>query len=81
MATVSQGPESLGVELEYAELASQQDVERLPTLDRPAFLAVAATVGAVRLIDNVHIDFSTEGVSVDRGVPLDRPSMLYARAT
>ena len=46
-------------------------------LDRSCFLAVAARVGGVRLIDNVHFDLTEVGMSVDRGVRLDRPSILY----
>lgn len=65
---------------EYVELASQEDVSRLDVLDRPAFLAVAARVGDVRLIDNVHLEVVPDGVTADRGVRLDQPSILYARS-
>jgi hypothetical protein len=55
-------------------------VERLAELDRPAFLAVAARVGAVRLIDNVHFDLSggdaDAGFVADRGILLDTVSVL-----
>lgn len=62
---------------EYVELASQDTVERLPVLDRPAFLGVAARVGAVRLIDNFAFDPDPDGDFVtDLGVRLGRPSML-----
>jgi pantoate--beta-alanine ligase len=44
------------VDVEYVELAAQADAGRLERLDRPAFLAVAARVGATRLIDNVAFD-------------------------
>ncbi len=65
---------------EYATLAGSADAERIPRLDRPAFLAVAAGVGSVRLIDNIH--FSLEGTRVvaDRGVVITRTSMLYEGA-
>jgi pantoate--beta-alanine ligase len=69
--------ETGGVEPEYAQLASQDDVARLSVLDRPAFLAVAARVGTVRLIDNVHFDVGAGGVAADRGVRLEGPSALY----
>ena len=72
--------ETVGVEPEYAQLASQEDVVRLSELDRPAFLAVAARVGSVRLIDNVHFDVGTDGVAADRGVRLEGPSALYEQS-
>ncbi|MDX1689590.1 MAG: pantoate--beta-alanine ligase [Acidimicrobiia bacterium] len=65
-----------GAELEYATLASRDDCSILPALDRPAFLAVAARVGAVRLIDNVWLE--PDG-SVDRGERLTERSVLYER--
>jgi len=66
------------VELEYVELAAQEDVGRLEELDRPAFLAIAATIDGVRLIDNVSFEWKA-GVPVpDRGVRLDRISALYS---
>lgn len=66
------------LEVEYAQLASRQDAAALDALDRPAFFAVAARVGDVRLIDNVHLDVDREGVTVDRGVRLAEESLLYA---
>jgi pantoate--beta-alanine ligase len=63
--------------LEYIELASQETVERLPTLDRPAFLALAARVGEVRLIDNVGLEVVAGELVADRGVRLEGPSLLY----
>ena len=71
---VDAGP---GVEPDYVTLAARQDAAPLPRLDRSCFLAVAARVGGVRLIDNVHFDLTEVGMSVDRGVRLDRPSILY----
>ncbi|MBA2337421.1 MAG: pantoate--beta-alanine ligase [Acidimicrobiia bacterium] len=71
-----------GVHVDYVELASADRVERLVELDRPAFLAVAARVGAVRLIDNIHLDpvgNTADGKFVaDRGVRLDRASVMDA---
>ena len=65
-----------GAVVEYVTLADAATVRPLATLDRPAFLAVAASVGGVRLIDNVFLD--PDG-SADRGTRLDRPSILYDR--
>lgn len=73
---------------EYAALASQADVTLLETVDRPAFLAVAARVGGVRLIDNIHIDIpvddegwlggrGTASFIADRGIRLTEDSVLY----
>jgi len=61
---------------EYVALADASSATRIPCLDRPAFLAVAARVGTVRLIDNVFLD--PEGPA-DRGVRLERDSLLYAK--
>lgn len=44
--------ESLGVEPEYLALVDPATLEPVARLDEPALLAVAARVGAVRLIDN-----------------------------
>jgi len=63
--------------LEYATLASQADAAPLRGLDAPAFLAVAARVGATRLIDNVHIDSAGDRWVTDLGTRLDGPSILY----
>jgi len=61
---------------EYVALADAAAATRIPTLDCVAFLAVAARVGAVRLIDNVFLD---PAGPADRGVRLTRPSLLYAK--
>lgn len=66
-----------GVDLEYASLATQEEAALVSTLEQPSFLAVAARVGGVRLIDNVHFDPGPGGISVDRGKRLDRPSIVY----
>ncbi len=63
-----------GADLGYATLADAATAERIPTLDRPAFLAVAARVGAVRLIDNVFLE--PDG-SADLGTRLGERSILY----
>ncbi len=62
-----------GAAVEYSTLADRATARRIPSLDRPAFLAVAARVGSVRLIDNVVLE--PDGSS-DRGVRLDGPSIL-----
>lgn len=69
-----------GVDPEYAEVASASDVEHLDVIDQDCFLAVAARVGDVRLIDNVHLGVNPDGVLADRGILLDRPSVLYSQA-
>jgi pantoate--beta-alanine ligase len=64
------------VRREYVELADAEDASRLAVLDRPAFLAVAARVGDTRLIDNVWFEAPH---APDRGVWLERPSILYEK--
>ena len=63
-----------GGRIEYATLADATTCAPIDRLDRESFLAVAARVGVVRLIDNVwlHPDGSAR-----RGVRLDRQSLLY----
>ena len=65
-----------GLEIDYVKLASQQTMKPIDTLDRPAVLAVAAHVGAVRLIDNVAFDVVDGRPVPDRGIILDEPSEL-----
>jgi hypothetical protein len=48
----------------------------IETLDRPAVLAAAVTVGGVRLIDNIAIDVTEGRFIPDRGLILDEPSRL-----
>ena len=64
--------------VEYLTLAGQDDVQPMFTLDRPAFLALAAWSGKTRLIDNVHFDTSGDGYVADRGTPLSTESVLYS---
>lgn len=70
--------EAEGLEAEYVALADAATATRIRSLDRPAFLAVAVRVGAVRLIDNVFL--GPDGPA-DRGLRLDRPSSLYAKGS
>ena len=62
--------------MEYIELASQDEAAPLSELDRPAFLAIAARVGGVRLIDNVAFDLVGGQVLADRGQRLDQAKPL-----
>jgi pantoate--beta-alanine ligase len=64
--------------LEYVELARHGTLEPVARLDEPCFLSLAARVGAVRLIDNIHIDMFDDAFVPDRGTWLEEPSMLYA---
>ena len=63
-----------GPEVQYATLADRRTARPIDSLDRDTFLAVAATVEDVRLIDNVFL--GVDG-SADRGVRLNGPSILY----
>lgn len=65
--------EAAGGEVEYVALADAFEAEPIDSLDREAFLAVAARVGSVRLIDNVVL--WPDG-SADLGIRLQGPSML-----
>ncbi len=66
---------SAGVELEYVTVANASTAEPIDAVAGSAFLALAARVGSVRLIDNVFIDGSTG--TVDTGVRLEGPSIVY----
>ena len=44
-----------GVEPEYVAIVDPDTLEPLERLERPALLALAARVGAIRLIDNVTL--------------------------
>lgn len=65
-----------GLQVDYVELASQETMRPIDSLDRPAVLAVAATVGDVRLIDNVAFDMEDGRPRPDRGILLGEPSRL-----
>lgn len=71
------GKVAQGVDIEYITLASQDHAQPLEELDRASFLAVAAQVGNVRLIDNVVFDLVGGRVMADRGRRLTRESVLY----
>lgn len=63
------------IEVEYVEVARAVDASVASSVESLSFLAVAAIVGGVRLIDNVHLD-PMAGVA-DRGIRLTEPSTLY----
>jgi pantoate--beta-alanine ligase len=69
-----------GIDLDYATLADQDTAAPMMALDRPAFLAVAARVGSLRLLDNIHIDSKEAGWVPDVGTRLRAPSILYREA-
>jgi pantoate--beta-alanine ligase len=62
-----------GAEVEYVTLADAMTAAPIEVVDREAFLAVAARVGRVRLIDNVVL--WPDGTT-DTGVVLDDDSIL-----
>lgn len=64
-----------GILVEYVELADTRTATITDTLSGARFLAIAARVGDVRLIDNVTLDSTTR--TADRGVRLAHPSILY----
>jgi pantoate--beta-alanine ligase len=57
-----------GLELEYAEVRSATDLTPLDMLGGEIVVAVAAQVGAARLIDNVTMQIAGAGVAADLGV-------------
>jgi pantoate--beta-alanine ligase len=67
-----------GLEVDYVKLASLATMKPIHSLDEPAVLAVAASVGQVRLIDNVIFDWVDGRPRPDRGVFLEEPSLLTA---
>ena len=64
-----------GIKLEYVALADAPSAAPVDVAEGVTFLALAARVGSVRLIDNVFLDGNTG--SVDVGVRLEHPSILY----
>lgn len=65
-----------GLDVDYVKLAAQSTMKPISILDQSAVLAAAATVGQVRLIDNIPFDFVDDGPTPDRGVLLEEPSRL-----
>ncbi|MGI9584838.1 MAG: pantoate--beta-alanine ligase [Acidimicrobiia bacterium] len=64
-----------GVDIEYVALADSVTAIGAAEFVGEQFLAIAATVGSVRLIDNITIDAS--GGIVDTGIRLGSRSILY----
>jgi pantoate--beta-alanine ligase len=54
-----------GVHPEYLELVDPDTLESLEWLDRPALLAIAAQVGATRLIDNLVLEPASKHPTAD----------------
>lgn len=77
-ATVTRSIGRLGID--YVTLASVATMRPIPALTEPAVLAVAATSGGVRLIDNIIFDWVDGRPVPDRGVLLDTHSLLAAMA-
>ena len=75
IAAVAEHTTVPGVSLEYATVADATSAEPMQAFDGLQFLAVAARVGDVRLIDNITID--NDRATIDRGTRLDHPSILY----
>jgi pantoate--beta-alanine ligase len=57
----------LDMEVDYVTLADAATAHRVETLEADSVLAVAARVGATRLIDNVFLRVGPDGVQADRG--------------
>jgi pantoate--beta-alanine ligase len=64
---------------EYVAWANTNDLTEPDVVDGGMFLATAARVGGIRLIDNIHVDASESGLRVDRGVVIGGTSILYDR--
>lgn len=59
-----------GIDLEYVEIRTADDLQPLDTIRGRVLIALAARVGATRLIDNITVDV-TDGVVVDLGIILE----------
>jgi pantoate--beta-alanine ligase len=67
------------IDLEYVEVADAGSARIIDEVTADSFLAVAATVGGVRLIDNVFFD--PRAGSVDLGERIETRSILYGGGT
>ena len=67
------------LEIDYVTLASSSSARSISRLETDSVLAVAAHIGATRLIDNVSFSMTSDGVQAERGRCLDRQSLLYSR--
>lgn len=63
------------IEVEYVAVADAATAQPVAAIESDSFVAVAARVGGVRLIDNVFVESTS--LTVDRGVLLTNPSILY----
>lgn len=61
--------------VDYIEVADAETARPIDLVENDAFLAVAATISGVRLIDNLFLDGRSG--AVDMGTRLDASSMLY----
>ena len=67
-ATVEAEAARHGLELEYAEVRRAADLAPLTRIDGEVVVAVAASVGKARLIDNITMQIAGAEVSTDLGV-------------
>lgn len=67
------------IDLEYVEVADEATARIIDEITGASFLALAGTIGGVRLIDNVFLD-GADG-SVDVGARIETPSILYGSGT
>jgi pantoate--beta-alanine ligase len=66
------------INIDYIEVADASDASTVDRIEQPVFVAIAADIGGVRLIDNILLDPTTE--RADRGTYIDNPSILYGDA-
>ena len=67
--------------IEYVEACDAMTMAPVAHLEGEVVLAAAAHIGPVRLIDNVRFSVGDGSAAADRGVWLERPSVLYSTAT
>jgi len=70
-AIVAMVDEEPRVALEYAEVRTSDELERVDEITGEVLVAVAASIGGTRLIDNMTVQVSTE-VTTDLGVIVER---------
>lgn len=56
------------VQLEYAEVADASELTPVTEIEGDVLVAIAAQVGRARLIDNISVSVTPDGVDVDLGV-------------
>jgi pantoate--beta-alanine ligase len=71
-ATIDVGAD---IDIDYIESADASDASTVDRIEQPVFVAIAADIGGVRLIDNILLDPTTE--RADRGTYIDNSSILY----